>query len=201
MRPASTPLTRRLTVIAAVAVFAAAIIGLGVSRWPQTSPTPQTHTSQPAAPASAPDVPARPPEAFPLTVRSVYDGDTIRAQTKANGVVATSNPIRIRLIGVDTPERTPTPQCWAEEARRHLAAMLPEGSTVWAAPDRDTWDHYGRRLFNLWTDDGRFVAHELVAAGDATAIRIRPNVTHYDMLAAAQATAQANRIGRWGVCP
>lgn len=187
-----------------MAVLAAAIIGLGILRWPHGPQTPQTlHASHATAPASAPahGVPARPPEAFPLTVRSVYDGDTIRAQTPPNGVAATSNPIRIRLIGVDTPERTPTPQCWAEEARRHLAALLPEGSTVWAAPDHDTWDHYGRRLFNLWTDDGRFVAHELVAAGDARAIRIRPNVAHYDLLAAAQATAQANRIGRWGACP
>lgn len=143
----------------------------------------------------------RPAGAFPLTVRYVYDGDTIQAQMQApNDIVTTAAPIRIRLIGIDTPEGTPTPKCWADEARSHLAELLPEGSTVWAAPDRDTWDAYDRRLFNVWSDDGTFVNLELVAAGDAEAIRIEPNVAYFDVLADAQARAEASGTGRWGAC-
>lgn len=71
---------------------------------------------------------------------------------------------------------------------------------MWAAPDRDTWDDFDRRLFNLWTVDGAFVSLELVIAGDAEAIRVWPNVAHYDLLVDAQARAEASGSGRWGAC-
>jgi micrococcal nuclease len=146
-------------------------------------------------------IPTRPTDAFPLTVTHVYDGDTIEAQVQsANDIVTTESPIRIRLIGIDTPEGTPSPECWADEARVHLTQLLPEGSTVWAAPDIDTWDDYDRRLFYLWTGDGRFVNHDLVAAGDAEALRVWPNVEHEGLLAGAQAQAEASGAGRWGAC-
>lgn len=157
--------------------------------------------AEPSAAAVPAGIPSRPPEAFALTVRYVYDGDTIQAQAQtSNEVVTTSNPIRIRLIGVDTPEGMPTPECWADEARTHLAQMLPEGATVWAAPDRDTWDDYQRRLLYLWTDDGRFVNYELVAAGDGAAVRIPPNDAHFDLLADAEQTARTAGAGQWGAC-
>lgn len=119
---------------------------------------------------------------------------------ESNDVVTTPEPIRIRLIGIDTPEGTPTPECWADEARTHLRELLPEGSTVWAAPDADTWDDYSRRLFHLWTEDGVFVNHALVAAGDAEAIQVWPNVEFSDLLTRAQAGAEASDAGRWGAC-
>ncbi len=154
----------------------------------------------PEPPASG-DVPARPDTAFPLTVGYVYDGDTIKAtMVTPNDIVTTANPIKIRIIGINTPEGTPEVECWANEARSALSQLLPEGATVWAAPDRDTWDDYGRRLFNLWTDDGRFVDYEMVASGAAEAIRVWPNVTHYDLLAAAQDRAEQDRLGQWGAC-
>ncbi len=146
-------------------------------------------------------IPTRPDDAFPLTVRYVYDGDTIQAQMQSpNDVVTTANPIRIRLIGIDTPEGTPTPECWADEARTHLTSILPEGATVWAAPDRDSWDDYGRRLFYLWTSDGAFINYDLVAAGDAEAIRVWPNVAHYDLFVAAESAARTAGAGQWGAC-
>lgn len=160
------------------------------------------HAAEQAGPLEERDAaPLRPVDAFALTVVYVYDGDTIQARVQEpNDVVTTSGPIRIRLIGIDTPEGAPSPECWANEARTHLAQLLPEGSTVWAAPDTETWDDYDRRLFNLWTDDGRFVNLELVAAGDAEAIRVWPNVAFYDLLATAQADAEASGTGRWSAC-
>ena len=153
-----------------------------------------------STPPSA-ETPSRPDDAFALTVRYVFDGDTIEAQTQLpNDIVGTSDPVRIRLIGIDTPEGTPTPECWADEARTRLSELLPEGATAWAAPDAETHDRYGRLLLNLWTDDGRFVNHELVSAGDAVAIRVEPNVAFYDVLSAAQAQAEASGAGQWGSC-
>jgi endonuclease YncB( thermonuclease family) len=185
-------------VILVVAIAAAAVLWLSAAR-----PIGTAGGSAPGTTAETDDegVPTRPAGAFRLTVLYVYDGDTIRAQMQSpNDIVTTARPIRIRLIGIDTPEGTPEPECWAEEARNHLAELLPEGATVWAAPDQDTWDDYNRRLFNLWTDDGRFLNHELVTAGDAEAIRVWPNVAHDDVLVAAQAEAQAAQRGQWGAC-
>lgn len=160
------------------------------------------HTAEHAGPSDEHHAaPPRPADAFRLTVLYVYDGDTIQARAdEPNDVVTTDEPIRIRLIGIDTPEGTPAPACWADEARAHLAELLPEGSTVWAAPETETWDDYDRGLFNLWTDDGRFVNLELVAAGDAEAIQVWPNVEFYDLLAGAQAEAEASGAGRWDAC-
>lgn len=153
------------------------------------------------SPSLDPTVPARPDEAFALPVDHVYDGDTIRATViTPNAVVTTDEPVRIRLIGIDTPEGTPTVECWADEARDHLSGLLPVGDRVWAVPDRDSWDDHGRRLFYLWTDDGTFVNHELVAAGDAVAIRVRPNDVHFALLSAAQDAAEAASVGRWAHC-
>ncbi|HWI31546.1 MAG TPA: thermonuclease family protein [Microbacterium sp.] len=146
-------------------------------------------------------IPARPADAFPMTVRHVFDGDTVELQHSApNDVVTTTAPIRVRLIGIDTPEGTPTVECWADEARSHLAALAPEGATVWVGLDRETWDHYERRLFYLWADDGRFVNYELVAAGDAEALRVWPNEAHYPLFVSAQAAAQAAGAGQWSAC-
>lgn len=169
---------------------------------PEFGSKPPTVGASDPPPAPVPgEVPARPDNAFALTVGYVYDGDTIKAtMVTPNETVTTANPIKIRIIGIDTPEGTPEVECWANEARAALSLMLPEGSTVWAAPDRDTWDDYGRRLFSLWTDDGRFVDYEMVASGAAEAIRIWPNVTNYDLLAAAQDRAEADRLGQWGAC-
>ncbi|MBW9095685.1 thermonuclease family protein [Microbacterium jejuense] len=140
-------------------------------------------------------IPSRPDDADDLTVTYVFDGDTIEVADPS-----TDERVRVRLIGIDTPEGTPAPECWADEARAHLAALLPEGATVWAAPDAELHDRYGRDLRYLWTDDGRFVNYELVAAGDAEALRIAPNTAHAELFASAQAEAEASRAGQWGAC-
>lgn len=145
--------------------------------------------------------PARPAAAFAMTVRYVYDGDTLQLQhDTANAVVTTTNPIRVRLIGVDTPEAKPTAQCWSAEATDALRRLAPVGSRIWVAPDRDSWDDYGRRLFSAWTDDGRFIEGELVASGAAKAIRVWPNVTNHPYLSGLEQRAASERTGQWGRC-
>ncbi|GAA5212586.1 thermonuclease family protein [Microbacterium kyungheense] len=178
--------TAAILAIAAVAAWAAADVGRD-----------DTHAAEPGgrATATAAGIPSRPDDAVALTVTYVFDGDTIEvAEPSAGG------RIRVRLIGIDTPEGTPAPECWADEARAHLAELLPEGATVWSAPDAEPNDRYGRALRYLWTDDGRFVNYELVAAGDAETLRIAPNTAHADLFAAAQVEAEAVRAGQWGAC-
>jgi endonuclease YncB( thermonuclease family) len=196
-------------VVAAVAIGAVAT-AVAVAR-PASRPVPSAvATSAPdpstsGRPGGATPVPtsapARPVGAFPMTVRYVYDGDTLQLQhASPNAVVTTTNPIRVRLIGVDTPETKPTPECWAGEATARLRALTPVGATVWVAPDRDSWDDYGRRLFSVWTADGTFVEGALVSSGAARAIRVWPNVANHPYLAALEERAVAARVGRWGAC-
>lgn len=181
-----------LVVIAWLVVFQAA----------RSNPTPDDPpTAEATAEPDAAAPPTRPEEAFPLTVLHVYDGDTIQAASAAeNAVVSESGSVRIRLIGIDTPEGSPEPECWADDARAALRALLPEGSTVWAVPDEEWHDRYDRWLFYLWTDDGRFVNHELVAAGAAEALEIAPNDTYAALFAAGEERARAAGAGRWGAC-
>lgn len=155
----------------------------------------------PAAESSSVTSRERPADAFAMTVLQVTDGDTIQAViVSPNDVVPTTDSIPIRLIGIDAPELRPAPECGAAEATAHLERLLPVGATVWVGVDQETTDRYGRRLFNLWTDDGRFVSHELVAAGDAETLVIPPNDTHQPLLRAAEESARTEHLGQWGSC-
>mgnify|MGYP006340178787 CR=1 FL=1 len=154
-----------------------------------------------AGAGSSPADPPRPDDAFAMTVTKIIDGDTIHASlTTPNDVVTTTRPISIRLIGINTPETYPELECWGDEARSALGRMIPEGSTVWVGTDAETWDRYDRRLFYLWTDEGRFVNLELVREGSADTLRIAPNVAHAPLFAEARDDADDADLGRWGAC-
>lgn len=187
---------RLWAVVAVIAV--AALIGVGV--WVVRGTAGDNPTdAQPTARSDG--IPGRPGDAFELTVEYVFDGDTIEARiAQPNDIVESTEPVRIRLIGIDTPEGTPTPECGADEARAALQELLPEGSAVWASADKDPYDRYGRVLLYLWTDDNRFVNYELVASGAAQTLRVRPNVAYAELFTDAQTTAKADGAGQWGTC-
>ncbi len=157
--------------------------------------------SGPAPVPADPAVPARPADAQQLTVRYVYDGDTLQLQAKQPGPhVDTTAKIRVRLIGIDTPEVHPTTECFGPEAADRMRALAPVGSSLWVAPDQDGWDRYGRRLFFVWTPSGRLLNYDLVAEGYAEPVRIRPNVTLWPLLQRAGAQAKAAKRGLWAAC-
>lgn len=185
-----------LAVIAAVAGIAWWASGslIGQSRAPGGS---ERTASSPESVA----VPGRPADAFPLRVEYVYDGDTLRAEPiSRDAPFPRAVAVRVRLIGIDAPEGAPTAECGADEARDRLRGLLPQGSTVWAAADRDLRDRYDRALLYLWTDDDVFVNHALVSAGDAVAIRVGRNDTHFALLSRAAAVAEAEKRGQWRTC-
>ena len=155
----------------------------------------------PAPVAVAPSPPPRPPDAFEMTVESVHDGDTLRAHVSTpNAVVGDLGSTRVRLLGIDTPEISPELDCWGAEATARLGALLPPGSTVWAAPDIQVRDQYGRHLLYLWTPDGRFVNAELVASGDARTEVYAPNTRHEALLRSLESSAREADAGQWGAC-
>lgn len=165
----------------------------------EPAPDPAPTTTRPVA-----DVPFAEPipaDAIPMEVVEIVDGDTLRARTDTPGdLVTTTHPIAVRLIGIDTPEVHPETECFGPEAADALEWWLPPGSTVFVAPDADSWDRYHRRLFYLWTPDGTFVNLALVAEGFAEAIRVEPNTARFDDLRRAEFEAIDAGAGMWGAC-
>jgi micrococcal nuclease len=138
-----------------------------------------------------------------FTVTYVFDGDTIEAEpadAAARALVGTSDPVRIRLIGIDTPEGTPESECGADAARERLAQLLSEGSRATAASDREPRDRYDRLLLYIWDADDAFVNATLVAEGHAEALRVEPNVAHAAEFDRLEAEARAAGVGQWGAC-
>ena len=105
--------------------------------WATTEvPTTATSTTRPAsttaAPTTAPPATA-PPRPAGTVVTHIVDGDTLDVSTGE----------RIRLIGIDTPERG---QCGFGEAAAALAAMVDGREVVLVSGARDDTDRYGRLL-------------------------------------------------------
>ena len=147
------------------------------------------------------DIPAPPSGAVPMTVEYVHDGDTLFLRAdQPNALVATTDDVKVRLLGIDTPEVGDRAECFGDQATEQLRALLPEGSRTWVAADQDPTDRYGRSLFYLWTEDGRFVNYELVSGGAAESLTIAPNDAHFPLLRAAEEAAVSAGAGRWGVC-
>jgi len=161
--------------------------------------SPPTATATASRPtASTQGVPARPADAIKLRVDYVFDGDTLRAEVlSANKVVDVNEEIRVRLIGIDIPEKG---ECWVDEARRALIDLAPRGSTIWGATDTEARDRYSRLLFNLWNGDGEFIQYELTRNGHAQSLRVWPNVAHNKLLVAAQRAAERDDLGQWETC-
>jgi micrococcal nuclease len=145
-------------------------------------------------------VPPRPADAQQLAVRRVVDGDTLQLQGRPGRYVTTGAKVRVRLIGMDTPEVHPRAECFGREAADRMRALAPVGETVWVAPDRDDKDRYGRFLFFVWDRSGRLLNYDLVAEGYADAIRVRPNDTLWPLLQRAATQAKEARRGRWAAC-
>lgn len=130
-------------------------------------------------------------------VESVVDGDTITVRVAGRTHTA-------RLLGIDTPEtvdpRRPV-QCFGPEASARTGELLPPGTPVLLERDHDARDHYGRLLVYVHrAHDGLFVNLDLAATGHADVLFIEPNVARRAEIAAAVASARAERRGLWGAC-
>lgn len=126
-------------------------------------------------------------------VTSITDGDTLRLEVGGQ-------ELRVRLIGVDTPEVYPEVECFGPEAEQALSDLAPPGSTLGYAYDRDERDQYDRELLYLFTGDGTLINYELVAQGYGTAVLFEPNDRYWDDLRAAERDAQSAGLGLWGQC-
>jgi micrococcal nuclease len=137
------------------------------------------------------------PVATTATVLRIVDGDTVDIVDDIRG------RLRIRLLGIDTPE-TKKPGysvgCWGPEASQFAAATLT-GSRVGVFPDptQDLHDRYGRTLAYLRKADGWDYSVEAARAGTAKSYVYhgRP-AGEYDAIESAQREAQSAQRGLWG---
>jgi micrococcal nuclease len=163
---------------------------------PALQPTaPPTPTLSPP-PGDAPALPAGLPGA---TIARVVDGDTV-------DVIFDGKIVRVRLIGIDTPEtvdpRKPV-ECFGREASDRAHELL-DGQAVFLEddPSQGEVDRYGRALRYVWLSDGRLVNLELVGEGYAFEYTYDQPYAYQAQFQQAQRTAREEQRGLWapGAC-
>ncbi|MBP7005679.1 thermonuclease family protein [Patescibacteria group bacterium] len=130
-------------------------------------------------------------------ITRVIDGDTIDALIDGETKI-----VRVRLIGVNTPEsvdpRKPV-QCFGKEASKHVKTWI-EGKRVALVedPQGDDRDKYGRLLRILVLEDGTDVNATLVANGYAHAYVDFPmKKTRKAQMRTLEREAQSGQRGLW----
>ena len=178
-------------VVAVLAVLAVVVVLRMVAH---SSGVPSAPPVVDPGPVASPPIPT---SAFLASVVRVVDGDTFLAKVGGSG-----RALRVRFIGVDTPEtvkpNTPV-RCYGPQASKFTKHLLVAGTQVRAShePGGDV-DRYGSQLWDVWLPDGRFLESVLVASGAARAYPFPPQTEYATLLANRQAGARAERRGLWG---
>ncbi|MEK6822587.1 MAG: thermonuclease family protein [Nanoarchaeota archaeon] len=135
------------------------------------------------APVALQDAPCdHPVRTSGVSVTCVIDGDTVRL---ADGT-------KVRLIGVDTPEKD---EYGYRNATQSTIALI-NGTAVRLTKDVSETDKFGRLLRFVYAGDV-FVNEELVRQGWARARDYPPDIANAPVFHAAQDAAKQDRAGLW----
>ena len=115
------------------------------------------------------------------TVIRVIDGDTFEVRIQGS-------PVRVRVIGYDSPERD---EPFGDTATKFLRALL-EGREVLLESDVQALDRYGRRLYHVWLSQ-TLLSELMLLAGLGRQMTIPPNVKHVDFLTQVQKQGREDR--------
>lgn len=114
----------------------------------------------------------------------VVDGDTFELDTKE----------RVRLIGIDTPEKG---DVFYEEAKAKLAELI-DNKEIRLEKDVSEKDRYGRLLRYVYSNEV-FVNLEMVRQGYAKVSTFPPDVQYAVDFRSAEREARESRRGLWGI--
>jgi micrococcal nuclease len=131
----------------------------------------------------------------PYEVLRVVDGDTFV-------VIKNGEEVKVRLIGVDTPESAATgdnayKNCEEGKIASDFTKDLIEGKYVYLEYDIDPNDDYGRHLAYAYLSDGTMLNKTLLEKGYARMMTIQPNVRYVDDFIDIQENARNNKAGFW----
>ena len=128
-------------------------------------------------------------EAGEHQVVRVIDGDTLLM----------AGDVRVRLLGVDTPETVKPeqpPEPWGAEASAFTKAFVAAGP-VRLTFDRERRDRYGRQLAFVWRGEVS-LNEQLIAAGLSPAMTKYPySPAMKDRFRAAEREAKRKQLGIW----
>lgn len=116
---------------------------------------------------------------------SIIDGDSLLVNYDGG-------TREVRLIGIDAPE-------WGQECgtrAKSFAMSKCFGKQLRLEFDRERKDHYGRLLAYVYCGD-KMLNLEMVRAGMAMVIKVKPNTRYYKQLKQAEKKARAERRGFW----
>ena len=133
----------------------------------------------------------------PYKVQKVVDGDTF--YIKKDG-----KDIKVRLIGVDTPESV-APSASGKEntkegerAAEYLKELIDQ-KNVYLEYDLDNYDQYGRLLAYVYKSDQKtMVQRVLLSEGYAKVVTYQPNVKYAEEFVELQREARSSGKGFWG---
>lgn len=139
-------------------------------------------------------------------VKSIFDGDTI-------AVISRGEYIKVRLIGIDTPESRSNDKAirdsnrtgkdvetlisQGKQASAFLKSILHKGDTVSLEFDVERYDKYGRTLAYIYLFDGRFLNDLIISSGYASPLTIPPNVKYKDLFLKSYKSSREKKIGLW----
>lgn len=128
------------------------------------------------------------------TVLKVIDGDTIDVRSDERG------RLRIRILGINTPETKFKVECGGPEASTYGHKLLDDQRVaIVADPTQDNTDRYGRTLAYVFLTSGDNYSVLAARSGHARAYVYGHRPSQWaDRIAAAERQAQADGIGIWG---
>lgn len=126
------------------------------------------------------------------TVTHIVDGDTLDVRLDSGKLE------RIRLIGIDTPERGACYSANAAARARQLA--MSKQVVLRGDPTQDTRDRYGRLLAYVWIPGGKDLGYQLVAGGFAKVYVYRDAFQRLSAYRGAEAAAKSATGGQWKAC-
>ncbi len=139
-------------------------------------------------------LPADAAKRYQAKVLSAHDGDTVRVQVG-------SKELRIRLLGLDTPEIDQAP--WGARARIALCTALGsvlcdfKNTKIRYEYDNLKQDKYGRELAYIYNAKGELVNELLLKSGYAVVFILEPNTRYATRLKDAEVYARKHNLAIW----